>query len=198
MLTNYQSLSYGACPLEMGNRPPNDVGTTYVVHLVTEDIYLQLTLTAWGGGGGNGQTSFSYTRTTPAPAPPTPTVSITDPTNGSSFAAPADVTLTADAAVSTGTVTNVEFLHQWRGVGIRDGNAVHNYRQQSSSRRLCADSGGDGSGGFRNFRCGKYQCNVCSGGTDRVHYESCRRHELRCAGKRRYYGKRHGERRHGD
>jgi hypothetical protein len=109
-LANYQSLSYGPCPLESGNRPPNDVGTTFVVHLVNEDIYLQLKLTAWGGAGGSGQTSFSYTRTTPPAAPPTPAVSITEPVGGASFNAPADVTITASATVSSGTVTNVEFF----------------------------------------------------------------------------------------
>ncbi len=38
-LANYNTLTYGACPLEAGNHPPGDVGKTYVVHLVNEDVY---------------------------------------------------------------------------------------------------------------------------------------------------------------
>ncbi len=102
------NLSYGPCPLEAGNFPPGDVGKTYVVHLVNEDIYLQLTLTAWGGEGGSGDKSFSYTRSTPAVVPPT--VSITNPVSGSVFAAPASLKLKASASVSGGTVTNVQFF----------------------------------------------------------------------------------------
>ena len=110
-IANFATLKYGPCPLEQGNRPPNDVNKTYVVHLVTEDIYFSLTLTGWGGAGGNGQTSFSYARTTPAAvAPPTPTVSITSPAEGASFVAPASVEIDATASVSSGTVTNVQFF----------------------------------------------------------------------------------------
>jgi len=84
------------------------VGKTFVVHLTNEDIYLSLTLTGWGGAGGSGDKSFSYTRSTPAP--PTPTISITNPAGGAVFAAPANVTIAANAAVSSGTVTNVQFF----------------------------------------------------------------------------------------
>jgi len=104
------NLAYGACPLESGERPPNDVNKTYVVHLINEDIYLQLTLTAWGGQGGNGDKSFSYTRSTPAVVAPTPTVTLTNPASGAVFAAPATVILGASATVSSGTVTNVQFF----------------------------------------------------------------------------------------
>jgi len=107
-LANYNTLTYTNCPLEAGNRPPNYVGKTFVVHLTNEDIYLSLTLTGWGGAGGSGDKSFSYTRSTPAP--PTPTISITNPAGGAVFAAPANVTIAANAAVSSGTVTNVQFF----------------------------------------------------------------------------------------
>jgi hypothetical protein len=107
-LANYNTLSYGACPLEAGNHPPGDVNKTYVVHLVAEDIYFSLTLTAWGGVGGAGDKSFTYVRSTPTP--PTPTVTITNPASGAVFAAPASVGLGASAAVSSGTMTNVQFF----------------------------------------------------------------------------------------
>jgi hypothetical protein len=110
-LANYNTLSYGPCPLEAGNHPPGYVGTTFVVHLISEDIYLSLTLTSWGGQGGAGDKSFSYTRSTPAVVtPPTPTISITNPVSGAVFAAPANVNIGASAAVSSGTVTNVQFF----------------------------------------------------------------------------------------
>ncbi len=109
LLADFNTLTYAQCPLEAGNRPPNFVGTNYVVHLISEDIYLSLTLTAWGGAGGGGIDSFSYTRSTPGQTT-TPTVTITNPTNGAVFAAPATVTVGATAAVSGGTVTNVQFF----------------------------------------------------------------------------------------
>ena len=107
-LTNYNTLTYGPCPLESGNHPPGYVGTTFVVHLTNEDIYLSLTLTSWGGAFMSGDRSFSYTRSTPAP--PTPTISITNPASGAMFAAPANVNIAASVAVSSGTVTNVQFF----------------------------------------------------------------------------------------
>lgn len=109
-LANYAKLSYSPCPLEQGGRPPTDINTTYVVHLTSasDDIYLQLTLTNWGGAGGVGDKTFGYIRST-APAP-TPTISITNPVSGAVLAAPATVSLGATAAVSGGTVTNVQFL----------------------------------------------------------------------------------------
>ncbi len=109
-LTNYNTLTYGPCPLEAGNHPPGFVGTTFVVHLVSEDIYLSLKLTAWGGAGGIGDKSFSYMRSTPAVTPPTPTISLTNPASGTVFAVPANLKLGASASVSSGSVTNVEFF----------------------------------------------------------------------------------------
>ena len=110
-LADYNTLTYGPCPLESGNRPPNYVGTTFVVHLISEDIYLSLTLTDWGAVGGFGDHTFSYTRATAAAGPPpTPTVTITNPTGGAVFAAPANVNIGADASVSGGTVDSVQFF----------------------------------------------------------------------------------------
>jgi len=110
-LADYNMLTYIPCPLENGNRPPNFVGTTFVVHLINEDIYLSLTLTGWGAAGGFGDHTFSYTRTTAAAGPPpTPTVTITNPPGGAVFAAPANVNIAADASVSGGTVDSVQFF----------------------------------------------------------------------------------------
>ena len=112
-LTDYTngSLSFGPCPLEAGQAPPGDVGTTYVVYLTDDDIYFELTLTNWGGQSETGDRTFGYTRSTPAVVVvPTPTISITNPVSGAIFVAPANVRIGADAEVSSGTVGNVQFL----------------------------------------------------------------------------------------
>jgi hypothetical protein len=110
LLANYNTLSYGPCPLEQGNSPGQYVGSTFVVHLLTNDIYLELTLTNWGGeGGAPGQQTFGYTRSTPAVVS-TPVVTITNPVSGAVFAAPANVNLSASATNSSGSVTNVQFF----------------------------------------------------------------------------------------
>jgi len=90
-----------------GNTPENSVGGTFFVHIISDDIYLELTLTAWGMSDGG---SFSYTRTTPAVVSPTPTVSLTNPVASSVFAAPAALKLKATASVSSGVVSNVQFF----------------------------------------------------------------------------------------
>jgi hypothetical protein len=108
---NPSSLSFGACPLEAGNHPPSDIGTTFVVHLVNENIYFQLMLTNWGGEGGSGDKTFGYIRSTPAAVVvPPPTVNITSPASGAVFAAPASVNIAANATNSSATVTNVQFF----------------------------------------------------------------------------------------
>ncbi|HEV2455767.1 MAG TPA: Ig-like domain-containing protein [Verrucomicrobiae bacterium] len=109
-MANTNSLSFGDCPLEAGSHPINYIGTTFVVHLFTNNVYLQLTLTGWGGQGGQGLKTVSYTRSTPALAAPTPTVTITNPLNNAVFAAPATEKIVASATVSSGSVTNVQFF----------------------------------------------------------------------------------------
>ena len=58
------------------------VGKQFVVHIVSDDIFLSVKFTGWDPG-------FSYTRSTPAVGAPAPTVSITTPANGATFSAPA-------------------------------------------------------------------------------------------------------------
>jgi uncharacterized protein (TIGR03382 family) len=47
--------------------PPSTVGVNAVVHLISEDIYLDLRFTSWTSGGAGG--GFSYQRSTPVPEP---------------------------------------------------------------------------------------------------------------------------------
>ena len=53
--TNFLS----ACP---GNKPPNVVGIPLVLHLIEDDIYIEITITSWARGKLGG---FTYQRTTP-------------------------------------------------------------------------------------------------------------------------------------
>ena len=99
-LDNYGAYSYQSFySLRNGDLSTLLPGNPMVVHLVNEDIYLSLTFSAWPRKGGY----IAYTRSTPA-------VTITSPTNGMVFAAPAKVKISAAAAVAGGTVTNVEFF----------------------------------------------------------------------------------------
>jgi hypothetical protein len=104
---NYAALSYQSFDsLRNGDLSALIVSNAMVVHLTNEGIYLSLTFSAWPQHGG----FFAYTRSTPA-------VTITTPTNGTQFAAPANVNIVADAAVAGHTVTNVEFFANTTSLG---------------------------------------------------------------------------------
>jgi hypothetical protein len=64
-IANWRTLTYMNLWNLHGCNPPSMVGQPMVLHLLAEDIYLQITFSYWQqGGGGN----FTYTRTTVAPA----------------------------------------------------------------------------------------------------------------------------------
>lgn len=84
--------------------PPNTVGVNAVVHLISENIYLNVRFTFWEMMAGG----FTYVRSTPGLAP---AVSITSPTNGASFTPPAVVPVIATASdPNGGSITNVSFF----------------------------------------------------------------------------------------
>ena len=101
--TDWHTWAKGANP-----GPPFTVGVDAVLHLVADDIYLDIKFTAWGQIVYS--SGFTYERSTPAAPPPTPSVSITNPANNAVFAAPANLTILASATVSVGSVTNVAFF----------------------------------------------------------------------------------------
>src|ERR1039458_7777787 len=104
----YSSLSYmdwNTWAQSHPGGPVVTVGVSAVVHLISDDIYLNVQFTSWGQRTGG----FSWQRSTPAPADVPPTVTITSPTNGASFTAPAIVPITATVTDSDGSVTNVAF-----------------------------------------------------------------------------------------
>lgn len=64
----------------MGNLADNIVNRRGVIHLISEDIYINVEFTEWGRGrGGAGGTSFSYNRTTAVPSPPPQTAAVPVP-----------------------------------------------------------------------------------------------------------------------
>lgn len=65
---DFASLTYTNWEAWASNNPPSTVGRDAVVHLLAEDIYLDLKFTSWSGAGGGG--GFSYVRSTaPIPEP---------------------------------------------------------------------------------------------------------------------------------
>ncbi|MCA9294053.1 MAG: hypothetical protein KDA20_09590 [Phycisphaerales bacterium] len=64
---NWSTLTYDVWVNTVASSPPSSVGQNMVVHLISEDIYLDIRFTAWGVGPSAGG-SFSYVRSAiPAP-----------------------------------------------------------------------------------------------------------------------------------
>lgn len=85
--------------------PPSTVGVNAVLHLITDDIYLNIRFTAWSVGS-----TFSYVRSTLVAPNNAPSVAITNPITGAAFTTLANVTIAAAASDSDGSVTNVQFF----------------------------------------------------------------------------------------
>lgn len=66
--TNFMSLSFADWRTAHGGNPMATIGQNAVLHIVSADIYLDLTFTSFAGGGSGG--GFSYTRAT-VPEPTT-------------------------------------------------------------------------------------------------------------------------------
>ena len=94
--------------------PPSTVGVSAVVHLLADDIYLNVTFTAWPVGAG-----FSYQRSTPTPPNLPPSVTITNPPNGASYNGATNLTLSASASDPNpgGSVTNVQYFDNTSALG---------------------------------------------------------------------------------
>jgi len=93
--------------------PPSTVGVAAVLHLISDDIYIDIKFTSWSAGG-----NFSYQRSTASAAPNAPpSVTITNPPNNTVLAAPASLVLRATASDSDGTVTNVQFFQGTGSLG---------------------------------------------------------------------------------
>lgn len=65
--TNFAMLQFDEWSTAHGQQPLATLGRPGVLHIISQDIYIDVTMTAWtslGSGGG-----FSYTRSTPPPLP---------------------------------------------------------------------------------------------------------------------------------
>jgi len=117
-LSDYASLSYQTMDVLRDASTPDFASVILsgpmVLHLINENIYIQVTFTSWPQ---HFVGTFAYTRSTPAAVAPTPTVSITNPAPNAVFAAPANVKISASASVSSGTVTNVSFFRNSSPLG---------------------------------------------------------------------------------
>ena len=89
------------------------MGINAVLHLKTDDIYIDIKFLSWAAGSGG----YSYERSTPVVANVPPSVAITNPPNGAALTAPANITLSASASDSDGTVTNVEYFDGTTSLG---------------------------------------------------------------------------------
>ncbi len=116
-LSNPTSLQYQTFDSYRGIQPTladEILNKPMVCHLIKENIYLAVTFTEWTVSGG----PFAYTRSTPAAVVSSPpTVSITSPTNGATFTAPATVPITATASSSSGTIASVKFFANGNIIG---------------------------------------------------------------------------------
>ncbi len=63
--TNYAALNFEDWTTAHGNQPLATLGIPGVLHIVSQDVYIDITMTAWTSGASGG--GFSYTRSTPPP-----------------------------------------------------------------------------------------------------------------------------------
>lgn len=89
--------------------PPSTVGVDAVLHLKTDDIYLDIKFTAWSDGH-LGAGGFAYERSTPSSPASPPSVAITNLANGTTLTTATNVAIEAEASDTDGTVARVEFF----------------------------------------------------------------------------------------
>src|SRR5262245_27383493 len=65
----YNTLTYANWETWHGNNPSSTVGQNAVLHLIAEDIYIDVTFTSWSMTPASGG-AFSYQRSTPGGPPP--------------------------------------------------------------------------------------------------------------------------------
>jgi hypothetical protein len=97
---NLASLTFKSWVEWNGRIPPNMVGQDAVIHLISEDIYIDIKFTVWGSRAGN----FTYTRSTPNC---TYALSPLDLSNTAAAGASPDITVTVPAGCPV-TVTSFQ------------------------------------------------------------------------------------------
>jgi hypothetical protein len=63
---DYDTLTYDTWAMTIGGVPPTMIGQDMVVHLITDDVYIDIRFDSWTAGNQGG--GFSYTRAIPEPA----------------------------------------------------------------------------------------------------------------------------------
>ena len=107
---SYATLTYAPWLTWVASNPPSTVGQNAVLHLISDDIYIDIKFTSWPDGHLSPGGAFSYDRSNLATGNVPPTVAIVSPTNGAPFTPPANVTIAANANDQDGNVTNVAFF----------------------------------------------------------------------------------------
>ncbi|MFI5381159.1 MAG: PEP-CTERM sorting domain-containing protein [Tepidisphaerales bacterium] len=69
---NWASLTFKPWETWVGNDPPATIGKPAVLHLVADNIYLDITFLSWNTGHTTGGGGFSYVRSTPGVTQPVP------------------------------------------------------------------------------------------------------------------------------
>ena len=82
---NYATLTYTPWLTWVVNNPPGSVGRNAVLHLISDNIYIDIKFTSWPDGHVSPGGAFSYDRSTPASGNVPPTVAIVSPTNTAAF-----------------------------------------------------------------------------------------------------------------
>ena len=73
--SNWASLSFTNWTAAYAGAVGANFDRDAVVHLISDDVYLNLRFTSWAGGNGGG--AYSYVRTTPVPEPATVVLALT-------------------------------------------------------------------------------------------------------------------------
>ncbi len=150
-LANFANLNYESWGESFNWNPPSQVNNTFVVHLISDNIYFELTLLQWSGYGGG----FSYSRTTPCTPPSDPTASNQSFSSGATVAdlvatgtaikwysaSTGGSPLTSSTTLATGTYYLSQTVNDCESSRVSVEVEVANCSQTSSSRSLKLSNG---------------------------------------------------------
>lgn len=150
-LADFANLNYESWGESFNWNPPSQVNNTFVVHLISDNIYFELTLLQWSGYGGG----FSYSRTTPCTPPSDPTASNQSFSSGATVAdlvatgtaikwysaSTGGSPLTSSTTLASGTYYVSQTVNDCESSRVSVEVEVPNCTQTSSSRSLKLSNG---------------------------------------------------------